>query len=112
MKRQRRSMVEGRECAALSALHFSADGWQQEIVRLLLSHGADVDTVSHIGLIPMMIAASDIHAEIASLLSAAGADTAATVASVLETFNYAGRGVLSLAADSRIIALLEQARSA
>lgn len=100
--------VNGRNSAGLSALHFAAGG-QEQAVRLLLNRGADVSAVSHVGLSPLMIAARDGYAEIVSLLLEDGADVGATVASVPEAFNQAGHSALSLAADSRIIALLEQA---
>ncbi len=106
------SDVEGRNSASLSALHFAAASGQSGAVRCLLRHGADVNAASHIGLSPLMIAARDGHAEIVSLLIEAGADIRATVATVPEARDHAGRSALSLASDSQIIALLEQPRSA
>ena len=104
--------VDGRNSAGLSALHFAADGGQQETARRLLRQGADVNAVSHVGLSPLMIAVRDGHVEIVRLLLEAGADIWATVAAVPEARDYAGRSALSLASDSQIIALLEQAEAA
>lgn len=103
--------VNGRNCAGLSALHFAASG-QVQAVRWLLSHGADVNAVSRVGLSPLMIAARDGRAEIVRLLLEAGADVGAAVASVPEAYNHAGRSALSLASDDQVIALLGQAKSA
>jgi ankyrin repeat protein len=50
---------------------------QQQMVKLLLGHGADVDACNCCGHTPLMLAAVDGNAEMASMLLAAGASVSA-----------------------------------
>lgn len=66
-------MPDNKDSALRDAIH----NRQVDRVRTLLSDGADVHSVDHKGVTPLMVAASVGSLEIVDLLIAAGADVAA-----------------------------------
>jgi hypothetical protein len=87
-----------------SALHAAAQGGREEIVKILLKRGADVNLKSKEGNTPLMAAAFNHHESVVKTLLAAGAE--------VNTKNQADETALSLAREELqegIIQLLLQA---
>ena len=55
-------------------LHIAADGWEVEVMRVLLEHGANVGAEDNYGRTAFKIASTHGHGEIIELLSEHGAN--------------------------------------
>jgi hypothetical protein len=85
-------------------LHYAAAGGKDDIVRLLLDKGAEIDARSPNHTTPLMIAAYEGHYSTAKLLLDRGADVTLTNVSGLTTIDYAKhfdrRDIIELLASS------------
>jgi ankyrin repeat protein len=69
----------------MSALHWASDQDQLETVRLLLSHGADIEMIGADGMTPLHSAVTSGHLQMVKLLLEAGADVNAREGSLGKT---------------------------
>ena len=74
-----------------TALHYAAAKGNNDIVRLLLAHSADVDATSAAGVTPLMMAAQNGHIYTVKLLHDAGADATLEDDSGRTVIAYAAR---------------------